>query len=183
MFNLIYSPSFVFSSNPVHSYSLLRLKVFCSNPVHSYSLFCPTHSVIILFILILSSPSYRGATRKWVAPPPLHNGKKEWQISILVGGGDSLSLRASFIIEILTIFSFLVWRKSLYLPFLYKQKTCKLITYFLWVWRAGKAGGHEPPLFPLPGHILAFSSSGSHEPPLYPLPYHHIWLFRAKLLF
>ena len=38
----------------------------------------------------------------------------------------------------------------------------------------GKAGGHEPPLFPLPGHILAFFSSGSHEPPLYPLPYHHI---------
>ena len=33
----------------------------------------------------------------------------------------------------------------------------------------GKAGGHKPPLFPLPGHILAFFSSGSHEPPLYPL--------------
>ena len=28
----------------------------------------------------------------------------------------------------------------------------------------GKAGGHEPPLFPLPCHILAFFSSGSHEP-------------------
>ena len=47
----------------------------------------------------------------------------------------------------------------------------------------GKSGGHEPPLFPLPCHILAFLSSGSHEPPLFPLPYHHIWLFRAKLLF
>ena len=38
----------------------------------------------------------------------------------------------------------------------------------------GKAGGHEPPLFPLLGHILAFFSSGSHEPPLFPLPGHHI---------
>jgi len=38
----------------------------------------------------------------------------------------------------------------------------------------GKAGSHEPPPFPLPCHILAFSSSGSHEPPLFPLPYHHI---------
>ena len=47
----------------------------------------------------------------------------------------------------------------------------------------GKAGGHEPPLFPLPCHILAFFSFGSHEPPLFLLPYHHIWLFRAKLLF
>ena len=47
----------------------------------------------------------------------------------------------------------------------------------------GKAGGHEPPLFLLPCHILAFFSSGSHEPPLFPLPFHHIWLFRAKLLF
>ena len=47
----------------------------------------------------------------------------------------------------------------------------------------GKAGSHEPPLFPLPYHILAFFFSGSHEPPLFPLPYHHIWLFRAKLLF
>ena len=47
----------------------------------------------------------------------------------------------------------------------------------------GKAGGHEPPLFPLPGHILAFFSSGSHEPSLFPLPYHHIGLFRAKLPF
>ena len=37
----------------------------------------------------------------------------------------------------------------------------------------GKAGGHEPPLFPLPCHILAFFSSGSHEPPLFPLSYHH----------
>ena len=36
----------------------------------------------------------------------------------------------------------------------------------------GKAGGHEPPLFPLPCHIFAFFSSGSHEPPLFPLPYH-----------
>ena len=44
----------------------------------------------------------------------------------------------------------------------------------------GKAGGHEPPLFPLPCHILAFFSSGSHEPPLFPLLYHHIGLFRAK---
>ena len=25
--------------------------------------------------------------------------------------------------------------------------------------------------------------AGGHEPPLFPLPYHHIWLFRAKLLF
>ena len=48
--------------------------------------------------------------------------------------------------------------------------------------RAGE-GGQEPPLFPLPCYILAFFSSGSHEPPLFPLPYHHIWLFRAKLLF
>ena len=47
----------------------------------------------------------------------------------------------------------------------------------------GKAGGHEPPLFPLLCHILAFLSSGSHEPLPFPLPYHHIWLFRAKLLF
>ena len=47
----------------------------------------------------------------------------------------------------------------------------------------GKAGGHEPPLFPLPCHILAFLSSGSYEPPLFPLQCHHIWLFRAKLLF
>ena len=46
----------------------------------------------------------------------------------------------------------------------------------------GKAGGHEPPLFPLPCHILAFLSYGSHEPPLFPLLCHHIWLFRAKLL-
>ena len=28
----------------------------------------------------------------------------------------------------------------------------------------GKAGGHEPPLFPLQYHILAFFSSGSNEP-------------------
>ena len=34
----------------------------------------------------------------------------------------------------------------------------------------GKAGGHEPPLFPLPFHTLAFLSSGSHEPPLFTLP-------------
>ena len=38
----------------------------------------------------------------------------------------------------------------------------------------GKAGGHEPPLFPLPLHILAFFSSCSHEPPLFPLPYHKV---------
>ena len=47
----------------------------------------------------------------------------------------------------------------------------------------GKAGGHEPPLFPLPWYTLAFFSFGSHEPPLFPLLYHYIWLFRAKLLF
>ena len=28
----------------------------------------------------------------------------------------------------------------------------------------GMACSHEPPLFPLPCHILAFFSSGSHEP-------------------
>ena len=33
-----------------------------------------------------------------------------------------------------------------------------------WYEERGKAGGHEPPLFPLPGHILAFFSSGNHEP-------------------
>ena len=33
----------------------------------------------------------------------------------------------------------------------------------------GKAGGHEPPLFPLPCHILAFLSSGNPEPPLFSL--------------
>ena len=50
--------------------------------------------------------------------------------------------------------------------------------------RSGRRqGGHEPPLFPLPGHILAFFSFGSHEPPLFPLRYHHIWLFRVKLIF
>ena len=38
----------------------------------------------------------------------------------------------------------------------------------------GKAGSHEPPLFTLPDHILAFFSSSSHEPPLFPLLYHHI---------
>ena len=47
----------------------------------------------------------------------------------------------------------------------------------------GKAGGNEPPLLPLSGHILAFLSSGSHEPPVFPLSYHHSWLFRAILLF
>ena len=40
----------------------------------------------------------------------------------------------------------------------------------------GKAGGHEPPLFPLPGHILAFFSSGSHELPLFPLSWRS-WIF------
>ena len=30
-------------------------------------------------------------------------------------------------------------------------------------WERGKTGGHEPTLFPLPSHILAFFSSGSHE--------------------
>ena len=48
--------------------------------------------------------------------------------------------------------------------------------------KRGKVGGHEPPLLPLPWHILAFFTSGSREPPLFPLPYHDIWLFRAKLL-
>ena len=38
----------------------------------------------------------------------------------------------------------------------------------------GKAGGHEPPLFPLPCRILAFFTSGSHEPPLFPLPCHFL---------
>ena len=47
----------------------------------------------------------------------------------------------------------------------------------------GRADGHEPPLFPLLCHILAFFSSGSHESALFPLPGHHIGLFLAKLLF
>ena len=38
-------------------------------------------------------------------------------------------------------------------------------------------------LFPVLCHLLDFFSFGSHEPPLFSLPYHHIWLFRAKLLF
>jgi len=33
----------------------------------------------------------------------------------------------------------------------------------------GKAGGHEPPPFPLPCHILAFFSSDGHAPPLFRL--------------
>ena len=36
---------------------------------------------------------------------------------------------------------------------------------YRWHWdERGKAGGHEPPLFPLPCHTLAFLSSGSYEP-------------------
>ena len=62
--------------------------------------------------------------------------------------------------------------------------TLQTLHWVAWLFsKWGKAGGHEPPLFPLPCHILAFFSSGSHEPPLFPLPYHHIWLFRAKHFF
>ena len=35
----------------------------------------------------------------------------------------------------------------------------------------GKAGGHEPPLFPLPGHILAFSLPAAMS--------HHYFPFRT----
>ena len=42
-----------------------------------------------------------------------------------------------------------------------------LIVYFDKYTPSGwKAGGHEPPLFPLPCHILAFLSFGSYGPPL-----------------
>ena len=47
----------------------------------------------------------------------------------------------------------------------------------------GKAGGHEPLLFPLSCHKLAFFSSGSHKSPLFPLPVHHIWLFLGQNYF
>ena len=74
---------------------------------------------------------------------------------------------------------------------MFKQKSCAMIKASMQVWEIlfcdelipephsepifvfsderGKAGGHEPPLFPLPYHILAFffSAAMSHEPKWY----------------
>ena len=47
----------------------------------------------------------------------------------------------------------------------------------------GKACGHEPPLFPLLCHILAFLFSGSHKPQPLCLLSHNIWVFGNVYVF
>ena len=77
------------------------------------------------------------------------------------------------------IFNIFVWK--------YRMLQTPNLILKIYIKRVETSGGRQAAMshhyFLFRGATLAFFSSGSHEPPLFPLTYHHIWLFRAKLIF